>query len=168
MPHAIRVIWTTRNGTEARTAAARLVRDATGRALRRGPCARCGGDHGRPHLEGGGSVSLAYAGDLVVAALAEGGDIGVDVERGVASAPARLDRLAEGSTLRDWTRFEAATKAVGGDLRGGVHLPVVTEGEVWRAVVAGRVVHGREIDAPAGFVISVARAGAAQPDRSTN
>lgn len=168
MPHAIRVVWTMRDGAEPRTAAAGLVRDATGRALRHGPCARCGGDHGRPRLEGGGSVSLAYAGDLVVAALAADGDIGVDVEQGAASSPARLDRLAPGATLRDWTRFEAATKAVGGDLRDGAHLPVVTEGEIWRAAVAGRAVHGREVDAPAGFVISVARAAATEPDRSTN
>lgn len=168
MPHAIRVVWTTRDGAERRTAAARLVRDATGRTLRHGPCSRCGGDHGRPRLEGGGSVSLAYAGDLVVAALAEDGDIGVDVERGAPSSPARLDRLAPGATLRDWTRFEAATKAVGADLRDGVRLPVVAEGVNWMAVLAGRAVHGRDDDAPAGFVISVARAAATEPDRSTN
>ncbi|MDY0827522.1 hypothetical protein SK224_00110 [Microbacterium sp. BG28] len=168
MPGAVRVLWTTRDGADRRTAAARLVRDATGRTLRHGPCPRCGGDHGRPRLEGGGSVSLAYAGDLVVTALAEHGDIGVDVEQGAASAPARLDRLAPGSMLRDWTRFEAATKAVGADLRDGIQLPVVIEDEDWVAVVAGRVVHGREVDAPAGFVISVARAGAAEPGRSTS
>ncbi|GAB3147244.1 hypothetical protein GCM10027058_05910 [Microbacterium neimengense] len=166
MPHAIRVVWTTRDGAERRTAAARLVYEATGRTLRHGPCNGCGGNHGRPGLEGGGSVSLAYAGDLVVAALADDGDIGVDVEEGSGATSTRLERLAPGSTLRDWTRFEAATKAVGADLRHGVQLPAVVEGEGWRTVVAGRAVHGWDADAPAGFVISVARAAAAEPDRS--
>ncbi|GAA2575233.1 hypothetical protein [Microbacterium binotii] len=166
MPHAIRVVWTIREGADRRAVAARLVFEATGRTLRHGPCSRCGGNHGRPGLEGGGSVSLAYAGDLVVAALADDGDIGVDVEEGSAAAPTRLERLAPGSTLRDWTRFEAATKAVGADLRGGVHLPAVVEGDGWRTVIADRAVRGWEADAPAGFVISVARAEAAEPDRS--
>jgi hypothetical protein len=104
----------------------------------------------------------------VVAALSDEGDIGVDVEQGSASAPARLERLAPGSTLRDWTRFEAATKAVGADLRDGVRLPATVEGVVWQTKVAGRTVHGWDADAPAGYVISVARAAAAESDRSTS
>lgn len=116
---------------------------------------------------GGGSVSLSYADDLVVAALCDDGDIGVDVERGAASASAGLDRSAPGATLREWTRFEAAAKSVGADLRDGVRLGVVTEADGWSTVVAGRTVHGRDVEGPAGFVISVARAEATAPDRST-
>jgi len=168
VPRTVRVVWTTREHADRRAEAARLVRAATGCTLRHGPCSRCGGDHGRPRLEEGGSVSLAYAGDLVVAALADDGDIGVDVEEGSASASARIERLAPGSTLRDWTRFEAATKAVGADLRDGAHLPAVVEGEDWQTDVAGRLVHGWDVDAPTGYVISVARAAAAAPDRSTS
>lgn len=168
MSHAVRVVWAMRGGADRRATAAQLVHEATGRGLRHGPCSRCGGEHGRPHLVGGGSVSLAYAGDLVVAALADDGDIGVDVEQGEASAPAGLDRIAPGSTLQDWTRFEATIKAVGADLRDGARLPVITEGDGWATVVAGRFVRGHEVGAPAGFVISVARASAAVPDRSTS
>lgn len=168
MPHGIRVVWTTREGPDHRAAAARLVYQATGRVLRHGPCSRCGGDHGRPSLVGGGAVSLSYADDLVVAALSDDGDIGVDAERGQASAAAGVDRIAPGMTLREWTRWEAAMKAAGTDIRNGVRPPVFAEDDGWRTVIAGRAVHGREIEAPEGFVISVARAAAAAPGRSTS
>ena len=101
-------------------------------------CAVCGADdHGKPYLEPTGGVasevrfSLSYSDRLVVAAVARGSDVGVDVERidgGIgwreiaqyAFTPEELgsltaldDDAAVHAFYRTWTRKEAVSKVSG-------------------------------------------------------
>src|SRR5690606_22853124 len=56
-------------------------------------CRHCGGTHGKPRLPGCGvDFSLSHSGDRVVLVLAEGTEVGVDVER---ESDRDIDRLAE-------------------------------------------------------------------------
>jgi len=56
-------------------------------------CPHCGGTHGKPRLPGSGlDFSLSHSGDRVVLVLAEGADVGVDVER---ESDRDIERLAE-------------------------------------------------------------------------
>ncbi|MFJ2369789.1 4'-phosphopantetheinyl transferase family protein [Microbacterium sp. NPDC087665] len=91
-------------------------------------CAHCGGDHGRPQVDGAPlAVNLSYAGDMVVAAAVpriSASAVGIDVERVSSDGPAGLLRdLAPlyaplpPPTLERWTAFEAVVKADGRGLR---------------------------------------------------
>lgn len=90
-------------------------------------CDQCGGDHGRPRVEGAPfAVSISYAGDMVAAAavaLGSASAVGIDIERRTADdgAPmSELMRLFAPRTppgLREWTEIEAVVKADGRGLR---------------------------------------------------
>lgn len=90
-------------------------------------CEQCGGNHGRPRVEGAPfAVSVSYAGDMVVAAavaLDSASAVGIDIERrsGNDETPLHgLTRLFAPRTppgLREWTEIEAAVKADGRGLR---------------------------------------------------
>lgn len=136
-------------------------------------CARCGAEHhGALRVAGPGpQVSVAYAVSrtgaptLAVAAVAVGGAaIGVDAEyavdavRDAAGVGALLGPAGGG--IRGWVRVEAALKADGRGL--GVDpadVRVRALGRRWRAHVPGRAlpVRGRDVAAPPGVLISVAR-----------
>jgi len=112
-------------------------------------CPRCGGsDHGRPVLlgatgsDGRPSVSLSYADGLGVAAWTRDGAIGIDVE--VVGPP-----VGEFGDRVTWTRTEAVLKATGDGVSRLPHdLPAM-----W----------SQELDLPAGWVGTVAVAGARAP-----
>lgn len=156
---------------DRRVAAAALVHEMTGAILRHGPCARCGGAHGVPRLDGGAdAVSLAYTASHVFAAIGMGLlGLGIDAETGAPGDPAGIDRLRAAATLRDWTRLEAVAKADG----RGLALDVATvrveseDGGRWTARVPGapHPFAGADLAGPDGVVLSVARAAApAGPD----
>ncbi|MEU8800231.1 4'-phosphopantetheinyl transferase superfamily protein [Spirillospora sp. NPDC048819] len=77
----------------ARTTLAEVTgRDPRGIRFTTG-CRHCGGAHGKPRLPGAGvDFSLSHSGDRVVLVLAEGAEVGVDVER---ESDRDIDRLAE-------------------------------------------------------------------------
>ncbi|MBF4463462.1 MULTISPECIES: 4'-phosphopantetheinyl transferase family protein [unclassified Rathayibacter] len=111
-----------------------LAGELTGRPAREirvvATCPRCGGAHGRPHLEGDDalgelSVSIAHCAGAVVAAVSSAGAVGIDIEP-VDGPPGRGDDITRiagapfstgGTRLADpilhWTRVEAALKADG-------------------------------------------------------
>ena len=92
-------------------------------------CPHCGGAHGKPRLPGTGlDFSLSHSGDRVVLVLAEGAEVGVDVEQ---ERDREIDRLAKTvltpaertalAAMDDrvrgfhcyWSRKEALLKATG-------------------------------------------------------
>jgi 4'-phosphopantetheinyl transferase len=167
----VRVAWAPLGDEPRRIVAARLVHALTGSRLAHGPCTHCGGAHGRPHRVDGGVVSLAYTPTLVVVAVAASGGLGVDAEPGAPDTAAGIERLRPGTTLREWTRIEAALKAVGRGIPDAdvAAIEIFGTGASWRTRLAGRDVRGRDHAGPAGVVISVAVAAepAAASDRST-
>jgi 4'-phosphopantetheinyl transferase len=92
-------------------------------------CPHCGGTHGKPRLPGSGlDFSLSHSGDRVVLVLAEGAEVGVDVEResdrdidrlaAMVLTPAEREALAAMDDRRRgfhayWSRKEALLKATG-------------------------------------------------------
>lgn len=108
----------------------RLVREADPRGgdvvVVTAQCARCGGPHGRPVVQGRPVLaSIAHAGGLVVAAVAPAGrsrGLGVDVE----ALPQGENRHDD--DVRAWVRYEAVMKADGGGVAGN-------RGEVGRHVL---------------------------------
>lgn len=150
------------------------------------PCPRCGGPHGPVVVTGAPVVaSVAYAtrrgasptkSTIAVAAAArespaasgpaESGPtdaIGIDAE--FVDDPVRdgiglAGVLAEGASIRDWVRVEAALKADGRGLRAAPESVEVRPREGgWVATVAGsaHVLHGRDLSGPSKLIVSVAR-----------
>ncbi len=92
-------------------------------------CRHCGGGHGKPRLPGAGvDFSLSHSGDRVVLVLAEGAEVGVDVERESDRDIERLARMVLSEPEREalaamtdrrrgfhayWSRKEALLKATG-------------------------------------------------------
>ncbi|MER7542385.1 4'-phosphopantetheinyl transferase family protein [Actinomadura sp.] len=78
-------------------------------------CPHCGAAHGKPRLPGSGlDFSLSHSGDRVVLVLAEGAEVGVDVER---ESDRDIDRLAE----MVLNAAERAALAAMADRRRGFH-----------------------------------------------
>ncbi|MES2865549.1 4'-phosphopantetheinyl transferase family protein [Microbacterium sp. KRD172] len=160
---AVRVLGPSQRIRHDSMDAVRARRFATGRrllsALVHGPsagavriesvCDRCGGDHGRPRIEGAPfAVSLSYAGDMVVAAavgLDAASAVGIDIERRTSDVDSPMRELThlfaphEPPGLREWTEIEAAVKADGRGLR--VPPADVAFGERSPMLPGGRVVH---------------------------
>ncbi|HEY8479657.1 MAG TPA: 4'-phosphopantetheinyl transferase superfamily protein, partial [Spirillospora sp.] len=109
-------------------------------------CRLCGGSHGKPRLAGSGvDFSLSHSGDRVVLVVAEGAEVGVDVEREsdrdfdrlaamVLSAPEREVLAAMTDRRRGfhayWSRKEALLKATGHGLAApmtDIHLSAPDE-----------------------------------------
>lgn len=90
-------------------------------------CDQCGGDHGRPSVDGSPyAVNLSYAGDTVIAAAvvrAAASAVGIDIERSADATEAPMNDLSRlfsplpPPTLRAWTEIEAVVKADGRGLR---------------------------------------------------
>lgn len=163
---AVRIDWSapTRQTADRRAAARRLVAGLVpGAVVVAGPCPRCGGPHGRPRVEGADAeASLSYAGGRAIVAVAPRADadgIGVDAEVGHPDDLADVERMRPGTTLREWTRIEAALKADGRGLAVDPGL-VRIEGtrQAWTAFLPDRPepLLGRDADGPAGIVLSVA------------
>ncbi|MCQ0005314.1 4'-phosphopantetheinyl transferase family protein [Actinomadura madurae] len=115
-------------------------------------CPHCGGTHGKPRLPGSDlDFSLSHSGDRVVLVLAEGAEVGVDVER---ESDRDIDRLAEmvlTAAERDaltamadrrrgfhtyWSRKEALLKATGHGLAAPMTSIHVSAPDEPAAVVA--------------------------------
>jgi 4'-phosphopantetheinyl transferase len=114
---------------------------------------------GKPHLDraavlGDLRFNLSHSGERALIAIAEGVEVGVDIER---VTPKRSPEY-----LRDWTRREAYLKGTGAGLRGGpreiafelagAHLAVIDHGERaagWRVI---------DLDAGPGYVAALAAA----------
>jgi 4'-phosphopantetheinyl transferase len=111
-------------------------------------CAVCGGPHGKPRVTGDGApleLTVSHSGDRVVAAVALGKPLGVDVECAPPLTAALLD-CVDGVLCADelrrvralapderptgfltyWTRKEAVVKAVGEGLRVPLNSFAVT------------------------------------------
>lgn len=184
---AVRVLGPSQRIRHDSMDAVRARRFATGRrllsALVHGPsagavriesvCERCGGDHGRPRVEGAPfTVSVSYAGDMVVAAavgLDAASAVGIDIERRTSDVDSPMSELTnlfaphEPPGLREWTEIEAAVKADGRGLR--IPPADVAFGERSSMLPGGRAVHvpGRRermevapAAGPADHVVSVA------------
>ncbi|HYA16231.1 MAG TPA: hypothetical protein VEF06_02130 [Bryobacteraceae bacterium] len=109
------------------------------------------GEHGKPLLTGI-EFNLSHAGDFAVIAVTETVPVGIDIERirpdiDIRKLLARLGETDLPESVHElyarWTRREARTKAVGGQL-------FVTPVDEIRAV---------DIEAPAGYSASVAARG---------
>jgi 4'-phosphopantetheinyl transferase len=153
-------------------------------------CPRCGRPHGKPrHADGDASraaleLSVSHVGDVVVAAVAAGAPVGVDVElldrrlrpaelARVALAADEAEQLAaleeEEERARGflvyWTRKEAVTKAVGLGLElelGGIRVSAPGEPPrllAWEHEVAPEAVALTDLAAPERHVAALAVVG---------
>ena len=139
-------------------------------------CPECGSsDHGRPVVltpsRGRWRVSLSRAPGLVAVAVAEGADVGVDVEEVARTAFAGFPAVALHPQERDgslaergviWTRKEAVLKATGVGLRTDPRIirvshpnrpPSVEEGA---SVARGQRIWLHDIPVPTGYAATVA------------
>lgn len=143
-------------------------------------CEHCGGDHGKPRLAGSRwSFSLSHSGERVVLALAEGVELGVDVEResdrdidsigDMVLTPAERDVLAalppagrRAAFHAYWSRKEALLKATGHGLAApmsAVHVSAPGEpAEVlaWDHDAAVPAVRLADLDAGEGYAAALA------------
>lgn len=85
-------------------------------------CRHCGGDHGKPRVDGGVDFSVSSSGQRVLMAITDGGAIGVDIEertRDAADMAARVLAPGERETVPTdhaidrWCCKEALLKATG-------------------------------------------------------
>lgn len=161
----MRFAWDLADPGDRRVTSRRLARmlDPDLVDLRSGPCGRCGGPHGRPSAPGAdAALSVTYAGGhALVAVLSAGGGaaIGVDAEEGRPGDPAALSRVRAGTTLRTWTRIEAALKADGRGLAvDPSQVRIEDRDGRWLAFVPGRSapISGTDVEGPAGLVVSAA------------
>ncbi|WP_457099274.1 chemotaxis protein CheY [Microbacterium sp. P5_E9] len=132
------------------------------------PCPRCGGPHGPVRVAGADALaSVSYAGPVAVVGVADGAlfdAFGIDAEREHETArdAAGLRGILgqDRTSLRDWTRVEAALKADGRGLRVEPAEVTVREREDqsgWDAVVPGGTAFaGWDAAGPAGVLVSVA------------
>ncbi|WP_147339520.1 4'-phosphopantetheinyl transferase family protein [Actinomadura spongiicola] len=141
-------------------------------------CPHCGGTHGKPRVLGSGvDFSLSHSGDRVVVVLAEGVEVGVDVEQ---ENDRDVDRLAEAVLAvperaalaamddrrrgfhRYWTRKEALLKATGHGLAApmtAIHVSAPGEpAEVvaWDGEAAVSPVRLADLDPGPGYAAAVA------------
>lgn len=176
----VRLAWERVDPLDRRATSRRLLRmlDPALTQIRSGPCPRCGGAHGRPTAPGRDTViSVTYAGGFAIVAVlpaAAGASLGVDAQAGLSDGPATMDRVRPGTTVREWTRIEAALKADGRGLAvdpGRVRLEDQPGG--WRAIVPDRSspILGVDANGPEGLVVSLAMipaaAAAGTDDRAT-
>ena len=161
---AVRIAWDDADADDRRRTSRRLI-DALlpGAVVRSGPCARCGGSHGRPRVEDiAAEISVAYAGRRAYAASvprSHAVSLGIDAEEGDDRSPAGVERMRPATTLRDWTRIEAALKADGRGLAVDPALVRIDGGpDAWTATLPGRPtpIVGRDVPGPPGVVLSVA------------
>jgi 4'-phosphopantetheinyl transferase len=106
-------------------------------AVKPAACVHCGEPHGKPHLPGADWLrfNLSHSGELAVIAVADGREVGVDIEAtdggrrldDIAArffGPAEADevrRLGDPAFYRLWTRKEAYLKATAEGLAAGLH-----------------------------------------------
>jgi 4'-phosphopantetheinyl transferase len=163
----------------ARLTLARVTGVAPARLAFTTVCRHCAGPHGKPRLaDHPVGFSLSHSGDRVVIALAEGVEVGVDVERTGAS----LDRLAAkllSEAERDaiaalppprrrhalgvyWSRKEAVLKASGHGL--ALPFPSLTVSPpgappavlAWDSGPRGQPVRLADLDRPPGYTAALA------------
>jgi 4'-phosphopantetheinyl transferase len=116
------------------------------------------GEGGKPHLERGGELAdlrfnLSHSGNVAAVAIAEGVEVGVDVEGVTEKRPLGY--------VRDWTRREAYLKGTGAGLRGSPrHLAFEPAGDGrWRVLESGETIAGwlvHDLEAPDGFACALA------------
>jgi 4'-phosphopantetheinyl transferase len=121
------------------------------------------GPHGKPEVDGGPRFNLSHAGAVALVALADGREVGIDVERtdrrshAILRALTEAEREALGTTpghfelLRVWCRKEALAKATGGGLRWAPERFDTTVPGPYAVV---------DLDAAPGYVAALAIAGA--------
>lgn len=125
------------------------------------------GMNGKPELGHGVHVSLSYAEELCLLAVAAR-PVGVDVQRSEPAqavarrffppAETRVPALTPDGLTRLWVRKEALVKAAGGRLMDGLHVPVDTPDPV--PYPAGGVYRITDVPVPGGHHAAVALAGA--------
>ncbi len=161
-------------------AAHALTRIVLGRCLEQSPASltidrtcRCGEQHGKPVLAGGGpGFSLSHAGDVVGVAVLEDGPVGLDVEQ--VRVMSDLDATARHvgapadptGFFRAWTRKEALLKLTGEGLSGPMAEIVLDEDGVasWTGEGApDGPVWLRDLRAPDGSPAAVAGLGPDTP-----
>lgn len=158
----VRIAWDAVDGGDRRAVSRRLIGMLVGEGpVTSGPCARCGGPHGRPRVDGF-EISVTYAGGIaVVAAIAtaSGIRIGIDAEAGPESRMLPLGLLRPDTSVQDWTRIEAAAKADGRGLNlAPEHIAITPTETGWRAESPefGSPIDGVDVDGPAELVVSLA------------
>ncbi|HEY0815736.1 MAG TPA: 4'-phosphopantetheinyl transferase superfamily protein [Pseudonocardia sp.] len=162
-------------------AAHALTRIVLGRFLERAPSSlvidrtcRCGAQHGKPTLAGGGpGFSLSHAGDVVGVAVLDGGVLGLDVEavRPMSDLAAMADHVgapAEPSAFfQAWTRKEALLKATGDGLTSPMEA-IVLDADGVRSWTGEGAPDGpvwlRDLRAPDGSPAAVAGLGPKAPE----